>query len=539
MPSPSMSPASRAVQRRTARSSGRHVGTRWTSPLPVPPSDPEKSLYSRRGIRGLLRISIVSFSLLTISQIRFVQTVPTLLVFIPFIIFTVAYYVISLCVNAGTRDFDMVRHRRRVRLRCEQGSFPSLDVLLPVCGEPLEVLQNTWHHVSALAQNYAGPISVYVLDDGADHGLAEIAHDYGFYWASRPNRGWFKKAGNLHYGLSISDGEFVLILDADFAPREDLPAELLPYFDDPRIGIVQSPQYFRTHEKMSWIERGAGAVQELFYRVVQVSRDQRDGAICVGSCAIYRRAALNENGGTTLIGHSEDVHTGFDLYRLGWRLRYIPVPLATGLCPADPDSFLTQQYRWCSGSMSLLGSRKFWSTKMPLRTRCCYISGFCYYVHTAIFTFLAPIIPLTLLTLMPERVRLVNYLFIAPSILYNLVIFPAWHRCRFRTSAYVAKLLYGWAHVFALLDIVRKKQVGWQPTGGASKKSKTRRIWLGIVLWNGATSIAWVGLALTRVPMIGLKNVAVMLLLGSFALLTTCMALGSKWNYLRVARSSE
>ena len=57
-------------------------------------------------------------------------------------------------------------------------------------------------------------------------------------------------------------------------------------------------------------------------------------AICVGSNAVYRRAALDSNGGTTLIEHSEDVHTGFDLRRNGWPLRYIPVNLATGLCPA-------------------------------------------------------------------------------------------------------------------------------------------------------------------------------------------------------------
>ena len=43
-----------------------------------------------------------------------------------------------------------------------------------------------------------------------------------------------------------------------------------------------------------------------------------------------------------------------------------------------PDSFLAQQYRWCAGSMSLLGSRKFWAARMRWRTRCCYLSGFRY-----------------------------------------------------------------------------------------------------------------------------------------------------------------
>ena len=46
--------------------------------------------------------------------------------------------------------------------------------------------------------------------------------------------------------------------------------------------------------------------------------------------------------------------------------------------------------------------------------------------------------------------RLTNYVFILPSLIYNLVVFPCWHRCRFGPEALMAKLLYGWAHVFAL-----------------------------------------------------------------------------------------
>ena len=59
--------------------------------------------------------------------------------------------------------------------------------------------------------------------------------------------------------------------------RAPTSAEMLPYFAaDPSLGIVQSPQYFQTEGRKSWIERGAGAVQELFYRLVQVSRDRHE-----------------------------------------------------------------------------------------------------------------------------------------------------------------------------------------------------------------------------------------------------------------------
>jgi cellulose synthase (UDP-forming) len=512
--------------------SGRH--RRHGLVLPAAPTDEEKTGYADRNLALIICPSLASFAALLISQTRFVFLNPAFMwSFLPFVAFTIAYYVISLCVNAGTRGFDQAAHRTVVASWWPT-RYPSLDVFLPVCGEPLAVLHNTWLHVSELIRAYPGTSIAYVLDDGADERLRAMAGDFGFKYVVRPDRGWMKKAGNLRHGFARSSGEFIVILDADFAPRADLPAEMLPYFAaDPSLGIVQSPQYFRTHRRMSWMERGAGAVQELFYRLVQVSRDRHDGAICVGSCAIYRREALAANGGTTLIEHSEDVHTGFDLRRAGWGLRYIPVPLAAGLCPSDPDSFLTQQYRWCAGSMSLLGSRKFWATRMRWRTRCCYLSGFCYYVHTAVFTFVAPAIPLVMLTVIPERVRLVNYVFIAPSMIYNLVVFPAWHRCRFGPEALMGKMLYGWAHIAALSDICRRRRMGWQTTGGGKRKAGTRRIWVGVAVWNGGTGLAWVALAAWRVIHLG-AAFAPLLATGLFACLITGMALGSRRNHARV-----
>jgi cellulose synthase (UDP-forming) len=511
---------------------GRH--RRYGLEPPQPPSDEEKMRYADRNLALINRTLLGSVGALLISQSRFVFLSPvSTVIFLPFLVFTIAYYVISLCVNIGTRDFDQARHRALVD-DWQPARYPSLDIFLPICGEPAAVLANTWTHVARLVAAYPGPATAYVLDDGPDGSMRSMARDFGFTWVRRANRGWMKKAGNLRHAFEHTDGDFILILDADFAPRTDLPGELLPYFyADETLGIVQSPQYFRTTARMSWMERGAGAIQELFYRLVQVSRDRHEGAICVGSCAIYRRTALASIGGSTLIGHSEDVHTGFDLRRAGWGLRYVPVPLAAGLCPSDPDSFLSQQYRWCSGSMALAASRKFWALKMSWRSRCCYLSGYCYYIFTALFTFAAPAIPLVMLTLLADRVRLLNYLFILPSLIYGLVVLPAWHRCHYGPEAYMSRLLYGWAHVMALWDIARRRQLDWQSTGQSKRKAGTRRIWVGLTIWNGGTCLAWVALACWRLATLGAAFVP-LLAIGLFTSSITAMALAARRNHSRV-----
>ena len=60
-------------------------------------------------------------------------------------------------------------------------------------------------------------------------------------------------------GSSISDSDYILLLDADFAPRPDLLDETLPYMDlHPDVGIVQTPQFFHVVDEQTWVERGAG-----------------------------------------------------------------------------------------------------------------------------------------------------------------------------------------------------------------------------------------------------------------------------------------
>jgi cellulose synthase (UDP-forming) len=507
---------------------------RDTNPLPACPTDAETHLYSRRRYYPVAAFSAISFALLAASQSRFILTADWAWALAPFFTFTTAYFLLAGWVNLGTRDFNRDAHDELVHQHTHTPA-PSLDVFLPVCREPAAVLHNTWTGVFELMEAYRGRCNVYVLDDGADPECARMAGDFGFTYLARPEkgyatnyRGWYKKAGNLRHGFAHSDGEFILVLDADFNPRADLPDHLLPYLiDDPQLGIVQSPQFFRTHRGQTRMERGASAVQELFYRTVQVSRDQRGGAICVGSCAIYRREALEANGGATLIGHSEDVHTGFDLRRQGWGLRYLPVPLATGVCPDNPDSFFAQQYRWCMGSMALLCHRRFWKHRMPLRTRACYVSGFCYYVHTAVSTLVTPVIPLVMLLAIPGHVRLVNYAYIAPSMLYNLLIFPLWHRCRFGPSAYMAKLLYGWAHLFALIDLLRRRPMGWKPTGAAGAARRNGRLWAGMWGWSVSTGLAWTGIAAWRTTTEGMRF-APITLLGALTLWITLLAIASR-----------
>ena len=129
-----------------------------------------------------------------------------------------------------------------------------------------------------------------------------------------------------------------------------------------------------------------------------------------------------------------------------------------------------------------------------------------------------------MLLVFPENVGIANYLLIVPSIIYNFVVFPLWHRCRYGFSPFTVKMIYGWSHFFAVVDILRGRRMGWQPTGGTKKKSKTRRLWIAMWAFSGGTGLLWAGGAAYRMVTESPVTYAPLFLTGMFFLTVTAQA---------------
>ena len=365
-------------------------------------------------------------------------------------------------------------------------AYPDIDIYLPICGEPIELLRNTWTAVAALIEAYQGQAQAHVLDDGPDEDALAMAAEFGYRYLHRPDWPAGKKAGNLRYAFGQTSAELFVIFDSDFAPRPDFLAETLPYLDDPQTAIVQTPQYFRSHAGQTWIERAAGPIQEVFYRTVQVARNRLDAAVCCGTSAVYRRRALEPFGGPTLIPYAEDVHTGLDVRRDGWSVAYLPILLSTGICPDNLDSFVRQQYRWCSGNVGIVFTRRLWQIRMSIPARLTYISGFLYYAYTALLVFFGPLIPIVMLAFLPDQIRLRNFVVLLPAMFTGFVLYPLWHRARYGPGIWPLGIARGWAHVFAIWDGLRGTSMSWHPT--RTPGGSLRRFRLGVTWWSGGAA---------------------------------------------------
>ncbi len=239
----------------------------------------------------------------------------------------------------------------------------TVAVLVTCCGEPLEVIRTT---LTAVKHMDYSLYTVYVLDDAGAEEVAALAHDLGFYYYSRPREGLPRqdaKSGNLNFGLSRSQGELVLVLDADQVPQPDILSRMVGFFRLPKVAYVQSRQDFFLPDGDPFYNR-----DDVFYEAIQLSNDQANAVISCGSGVLYRRRALEEMGGFATWNIVEDFTTSYELVSRGWHGIYFPYALSRGLAPDTLVGVVQQRYQWCLDAMRLF----FWDNpfrKAGLRLR--------------------------------------------------------------------------------------------------------------------------------------------------------------------------
>jgi cellulose synthase/poly-beta-1,6-N-acetylglucosamine synthase-like glycosyltransferase len=440
--------------------------------LPKSPNNIQKFLYLDSGRRDLYSLSALSTILLTVGMILFIKSNPAFVPYLIFSILTIIYLLLTYAVGIFGDDFNFDRHVGLITRYHVPSANEEIDILLPVCNEPIELIRNTWVYVSKLVEAHEGKIKVYVLDDGHSKDVEKLAEIFQFNYIDRGTNE-LKKAGNLRHSFTKTTAPFFIIFDADFCPRTDFIINVMPYmYVDNSVGIVQSPQFFEVTNELTRVQKGSASVQELFYRLIQVSRDTFDGAICVGSNACYRRSALEQFGGTSAIGFSEDVRTGFRLAAVGGKVKYIPINLAMGTCPENWKSFFTQYYRWSMGSLDLMLSKEFWAKGMSVMQKICYLSGMFYYLTTGLSVIFATIPSIYLLIFHPEYIYWFNLLFSIPSLFLSTVYMKYWQKLPYDLDVLRVRQVSFYAHIYALKDIIMQTAEAWIPTGGTNNSKR-------------------------------------------------------------------
>lgn len=227
---------------------------------------------------------------------------------------------------------------------------PPVDVLIPVYNEPIEVLRPTLS--GCVGQDYDGPTTVWLLDDGPRSELEQLAGDLGIRYLTRPDNAG-AKAGNINHALGHLEGELVTILDCDMVPQPDYVSSLVPYFEDDQVALVQTPHGFYNTDSFQH-QSTTRHDQSLFFDVLQWGKDRHNATYWCGTGGFLRTSALRQVGGVADETITEDFHTSIRLHAAGWRSRYHPIALTFGLGATNYATYRGQRDRWGSGNVGIL-----------------------------------------------------------------------------------------------------------------------------------------------------------------------------------------
>ncbi len=344
---------------------------------------------------------------------------------------------------------------------------PGVDVFITVVSEPLDILEKAIR--AAKNMDYEN-FQVHVLNDGyvanKDNWreIEAVARRLEVNCITRKVAGG-AKAGNINNALNNTVNPFIAVFDVDHVPKKSFLSKTVGYFSDPRMGFVQTPQFYK-NQNLNQVTQGAWEQQELFFGAICGGKNDMNCAFMCGTNMVIRREAIKEAGGMSE-SITEDFLTSQRIHEKGWHSMYVEEVLAEGLAPEDMLSYYKQQFRWARGSLEIIFKdnplfRKglTWNQKTQyIASAGYYLSGFIVLVNALfpLIFFYTGAVPFKIST-MALATAFIPYIFLT---VLNLKI-SSNYTFTFRAVAFSMSSFL--IHTKALLDIIFGRKSGFTVT---------------------------------------------------------------------------
>ena len=256
------------------------------------------------------------------------------------------------------------------------GPLPPVTIQLPLYNEMYvadRLLQAT-----ARIEYPKELLEIQILDDSTDETseVARLAADrlveqgFDVKFMHRTNRSGFK-AGALEAGLKVARGEFVAIFDADFIPTADFLQRTVPYFQDPKLALVQA-RWGHVNADYSVLTKVQAILLDAHFVLEHGGRNRAGHFFNFnGTAGIWRRKVIPEAGGWQHDTLTEDLDLSYRAQMRGWKFVFLRDVTAPAELPPEMRAFKAQQFRWTKGGaqVALKLLPKVLLSKAPLKVK--------------------------------------------------------------------------------------------------------------------------------------------------------------------------
>ena len=263
-------------------------------------------------------------------------------------------------------------------------TWPSVDIFIPTYNEAMSVVKPTVFAAQGIDWP-ADRLRIYLLDDGSRPEFREFAETTGITYIAREEHN-HAKAGNINHALLKTRGEYIAIFDCDHIPtRSFLQTTMGQMMADPKCALVQTPHHFFSpdpFERNLDTYRKVPSESSLFYGLVQDGNDLWNATFFCGSCAVIKRAPLEEIGGVAVETVTEDAHTSLKLHRRGYNSAYLATVQAAGLATETLAGHIRQRIRWARGMAQIFRTDNPLVGKgLSLFQRLCYSNAMLHFFY--------------------------------------------------------------------------------------------------------------------------------------------------------------
>lgn len=288
---------------------------------------------------------------------------------------------LTILFSFGLHGFVMVYYYRKTRhlrkiIPPPLKEFPKVTIQLPLFNEiyVVERLINA----ACLMEYPKDKMEIQVLDDSTDetiHLIEELvaekqAKGFNIVHVHRKNREGYK-AGALKDGLEVAQGEYIAIFDADFVPKTDFLMKVIPHFQDPAIGMVQT-RWEHINSEYSLLTRTQAVALDGHFVIEQTVRNKAGFFINFnGTAGVWRKSCIIDSGNWQTDTLTEDLDLSYRAQLRGWKFLFLNDVTSPAELPAEINALKSQQFRWTKGAIETARKMlpKVWKSNLPLRVK--------------------------------------------------------------------------------------------------------------------------------------------------------------------------
>lgn len=239
--------------------------------------------------------------------------------------------------------------------------YPMVSIMVPAHNESI-VIRKTVQ--ALLALDYPkDKYEIIVINDNSSDDSAEVLKKIQ---GKNPDRklivintdnvsGGKGKSNALNIGFSVSSGSVIAIYDADNTPEPNALTLLVEnLMSDDKLGAVIGK--FRTRNRNASLMTRFVNIETLAYQCMNQAGRWFFFKLCTipGTNFVMRRSIIERIGGWDTKALSEDTEISFRIYRMGYKIKLMPLAVTWEQEPQLLRIWLKQRTRWAKGNIYVL-----------------------------------------------------------------------------------------------------------------------------------------------------------------------------------------